>query len=290
MWRPLCFAFCLMFLTAGCSGKRHYSSSLMGYLYPKEQKVVQQGQPVLKLPLKVGIAFVPDTTASGREAFSSWSGHRGVYHALSEAERMDLLASVAGEFRDYDFIENIEIIPSAYLTPKGGFDNLQQVRTMYDIDVIALVSYDQVQHTDEGLLSISYWTVIGAYIFKGEKNSTNTLVDAAVFHIPSKNLLFRAPGRSFVKGRATPVNLNEQLRSDASEGFTAATRDMVANLKIQLGLFEEKVKQQPEKYRIETRSDYRGPKSFGGSLGAFSSIALLIGMTAVWHNDRRRKR
>ena len=266
MWKRLCIVLSLAVLIAGCSGKRHYSSSLMGYLYPEEQKVVQKGQPTLELPIRVGIAFVPDSTATGSEAFHTWSGHQGTYHALDEKERMDLMESVADEFRDYDFIESIELIPSAYLSPRGGFDNLQQVSTMYDIDVIALVSYDQVQHTDEGLLSLSYWTIVGAYVVQGEKNSTSTLIDAAVFHIPSKNLLFRAPGKSLVKDSATPVNLNEQLRNDAVEGFGAATEDMIINLQIQLDLFQEKVKRQPERYNIETKASYprislcRGPR------------------------------
>lgn len=290
MWKRLCIVLSLAVMVAGCSGKRHYASSLMDYLYPNEQKVAQHGQPTLELPLKVGIAFVPDTTATGNEAFSSWSGHQGAYHALGEKERMDLMASVADEFRDYDFIESIELIPSAYLSPRGGFDNLQQVSTMYDIDVIALVSYDQVQHTDEGLLSISYWTIIGAYVVQGEKNSTSTLIDAAVFHIPSKNLLFRAPGKSFVKDSATPVNLNEQLRNDAVEGFDAATDDMIVNLQIQLELFQEKVKRQPEKYNIETKASYQGSRSYGGSLGGVFSLTIFAGIAAAYLRDKRRRR
>lgn len=282
----LCCVFCLLLLLAGCSGKRHYASNLMGYLYPDQQKTVAQGQPVLKLPIRVGIAFVPDSSGVGNEPFSSWSGHQGPYHALSENERMALMEQVATEFRSYDFIDEIELIPTAYLTPGGGFDNLQQIRTMYGIDVIALVSYDQVQHTDEGVLSLSYWTIVGAYVIKGEKNSTNTLIDAAVFHIPSQTLLFRAPGKSFIKGSATPVNLNEQLRNDAAAGFTDATRDMIINLKIQLEHFQEKVKQQPEKYQIETRPGYSG-RSYGSSLDGGFAIMLLAGIAlAGWRSKR----
>ena len=43
---------------------------------------------------------------------------------------------------------------------------------MFGIDVIVLLSYDQVQFRDEGLLSLTYWTVVGAYTIPGEKNDT----------------------------------------------------------------------------------------------------------------------
>lgn len=272
-------------LMAGCAGKRHYSSSLMDYLYPNTQKEVSPSTPVLELPVKVGIAFVPNQSASGNEAFSSLRGNRRQYSSISEKERMELMSMVAEEFKKHDFIDDIELIPSGYLTSRGGFDNLEQIRTMYNLDVIALLSYDQVQNTDEGFLSLSYWTIIGAYIVQGEKNSTNTLMDAAVFHIPSKSLLFRAPGTSFVKGKATPVNLDEQLRNDAAEGFQLATQNMIENLKIQLAQFQEKVKKQPEKYQVTRRAG----SSYGGSLQP-QQVLLLIAIAGLAGFLSRRKK
>ena len=60
---------------------------------------------------------------------------------------------------------------------------------MFGIDVIALVSYDIVQFTGEGLSSISYWTLVGAYAVRGEKNDTHTMIDAAVYDIASRKHL-----------------------------------------------------------------------------------------------------
>ncbi len=57
---------------------------------------------------------------------------------------------------------------------------------MYDIDVIALVSYDQVQFTDGSFLSLTYWTIVGAYVVAGEKNDTSTMLDLTDPHKPSK--------------------------------------------------------------------------------------------------------
>jgi len=53
----------VFFLAAGCSMgmQNRHSSSVVNYLYPNNQNVVDQpATPVLSLPLKVGVAFVPE--------------------------------------------------------------------------------------------------------------------------------------------------------------------------------------------------------------------------------------
>jgi rhombotail lipoprotein len=112
---------------------------------------------------------------------------------------------------------------------------------MYGIDVIALISYDQTRFTDRGVASISYWTIIGAYIVPGEKNDTHTMVDASVYDIKSRKMLFRAPGISHIKSKSTPVNLSEQIRIDSIEGFKQASEALIISLKEQLELFRERV-------------------------------------------------
>ncbi len=253
--------------------KREYrhAGSMVEYLYPKEQKAEAPSIPHLSLPLRVGVAFVPET-----------KGSFGVSR-LGEKDRMDLLARISAEFKGLSFVKEIEIIPSNYLTPGGGFANLDQLRTMYGIDVIALVSYDQVQHTDEGMASLTYWTIVGAYVVKGEKNDTSTMVDAAVFDIKSRKMLFRAPGVSHVKGSATPVNLTEQLRADSMTGFRLASDDLVVNLKGELERFQAKVKDMPQDYAVSRQPGYTG----GGSLdGAFALFLLAAGSLALWAGRR----
>lgn len=284
----LCIGVGSLVACIGQSGKRHYSSNMIDYLYPDQQKKMSQTVPSLSLPIRVGIAFVPDASGQGHESFWSLRMKRRPYTALGEKDRMDLMNRVAEQFKQYSFIDSIELIPTAYLVPRGGFDNLGQIKTMYDVDVMALLSYDQVQHIDEDYLSLSYWTIVGAYVISGEKNSTSTMVDAAVFDIASQKLLFRAPGTSAVKGRATPVNLNEELRVDSKQGFVLATHAMIANLKIQLELFKEKVKAKPEKYKIIHKPGYTSRSYGGGSLGgAFSLLALALGGSACWLARRR---
>lgn len=259
----------------GCATGRqtHSAVSVVEYLYPDTKSpVVKPAIPVLTLPLRVGIAFVPG------------SGYRGAT-ALTETSKIDLMKTVAEHFRKYPYVKEIEIIPSAYLRPKGSFTNLDQIRTMYGIDVIALVSYDQVQFTDQGVLSLSYWTIVGAYVVPGEMNDTHTMLDTVVYDIASRKMLFRAPGTHHIKGRATPVNLAEQRRLDSGTGFSEAAKDMIANLDLQLAAFKDKVKERPAEYRVVHTPEYtsRG----GGSLDAI--MLVLVSVLAAGSIGLRRR-
>ena len=256
---------------AGCTTQQSNSkSSVVEYLYPADKApVVQAAIPVLRLPIKLGIAFVPEQGAKV-SGINSWTGQHLDAGGLSEAQKMQILEKIAGHFKAHEFIGDIQTIPSVYLTPKGSFTNLDQIKTMYDIDVIALVSYDQVQFTNEDALSLSYWTLVGAYLVSGQKNDTQTLVDTVVYDIASRKMLFRAPGTSLVKGRSTPVNLNEELRADAATGFDLSVVDMIKNLDTQLVSFREKVKANPEQIKVVKTSAYSG----GGALGGVSLLVL----------------
>ena len=254
---------------AGCATpSNHTATSAVDFLYPNvKEPLAEPGTPVLTLPLRVGIAFVP---GQGYNA-------RGL--VMTEAKKTELLDQVATHFRKLPFVKSLEVIPSAYLRPRGSFANLDQVRTMYGIDVIALVSYDQTQFTDQGLLSLTYWTVVGAYVVRGQKNDTYTMLDTVVYDIPSRKLLFRAPGVSEVKASSTLVNMSEQLRKNSEQGVAEATSDMIKNLDGQLVAFQEKVKQRPEDYRVVRSEGYRGSGDLDGwllgMLAALSGAALL---------------
>lgn len=249
-------------------------SSAAEYLYPDDQDLTERATiPRMELPLTVGIAFVPEARKISRSA-----------SVIDEAAKRDLLEQVAAEFRDLPIVSEIEVIPTAYLRPGGGFRNLDQLSAMHNVEVMALVSFDQIQHTDEDLLSITYWTLVGAYVIPGEKNDTSTMLDTAVYHVPSRKMLFRAPGTSQVKGRSSLVTAGKNLREDSAKGLSEANVEMIANLKAELDRFKLKVKEQPEKYIVTHSPGYKG----GGSLGAGSAL-LVIG-AAVWKARRKRAR
>jgi len=241
--------------------------------------------PVLALPLKIGIAFVPEEGSSrGGPTFNREGA------TFTEQQKMALMKEAGDHFRKYPFVQSIQLIPSAYLTPAGGFPNLDQIRSMFGVDVIVLLSYDQVQFRDEGMLSLTYLTLVGAYLIQGEKNDTQTMIDAVVYDLPSRKLLFRAPGLSKIKGSASPVNLSEELRHDSERGFRDASTNMVANLQEQLVAFKEEIKTSPREFKIETKPGYSA-----SAVGGFSwvEVALLSMMCLAGFliaDDSRRKR
>ncbi len=274
-------------LVSGCAGQQtRMRSSIVDYLYPeKSETAIEPSIPVLNIPIKVGIAFVPEDSAR--------SVRSAPYPVLplsnfSEQRKSELLERAADHFRKQEFVSSIEVIPSAYLIPGGGFSNLDQIRSMFGVDVIALVSYDQVQFTDEDMLSLSYWTLIGAYVVSGEKNDTSTLLDTALYDIKSKKMLFRAPGTSVVKGKSTVINLSQKLREDSQRSFEEATVQMIANLDVELSKFKEKIKNEPEQVKIIKREGYSSPTGTGGI--QFLEIMFMLSASLVIRMSRQTSR
>lgn len=270
----LILAFCAILAVTGCATgrERHNAVSVVDFLYPNtKDPIVTPGIPVLTLPLRVGIAFVP---GSGY-GYSSRAG-------LTENQKLELMKQVADHFKKYPYVKDIEVIPSAYLRPKGSFANLDQIRTMYGVDVIALISYDQVQFTDQDFLSLTYWTIVGAYIVPGEKNDTHTMLDTVVYDVKSRKLLFRAPGVNHTKARATLANQSEQLRIDSTAGFNASAKQMIENLDLQLASFRDKVKERPAEYKVVRTPEYTS-RTGGGSIDEFVlAVLAIMGAGFLW--------
>lgn len=260
----------LVLAVAGCAswfppvGVKH-AGSMVDYLYPdaKQPPQMQPSVTYLRPPVRVGIAFVPG------------AGHAA---GLSEAEKEKLLERVKAAFAKYDYIGNIEIIPTQYLRPKGGFANLEQVARMFNVEVMALVSYDQVQFNDTKALSFLYWTIIGAYVIHGDQYDIQTMLDASVFDVATHKLLFRAPGTSQVKGSASMAGFNEKSRAARLEGYNNAVDDMIQRLQAELQGFKERIKSDAA-YKVENKPGYTG----GGDLGWVGMlVALVLGGAALW--------
>ena len=219
----------LAFGLAACgSTSRTRRASVLEYLYPEGKEASEASRVHLELPLSVGLAFVPETNARGS--------------ALMPAQREALLGKVREAFLGLDEIERIEVVPDAYVTPAGGFANVDQIRRTLGIDLIVLVSFDQTQFDDPNLASLTYWTIIGAYVVPGNENETHTFVHASAFDIQSRALLMNAPGKSVVEGSTTAVDLERSLRDDRVEGFELAVDDLITNLDASLAAFREQVK------------------------------------------------
>lgn len=255
-------------LLAGCSTMWNWSggarsgasSSLVDYLYPDGQEPpdVEQTIPYLELPLRVGIGFVPDHRAGG-------------YGTISEATKMQLLAKVKAEFIDREYISHIEVIPDTYLRSSRGVIGMQQVARLYDVDIMALVSYDQVAVSEENPAGLLYWTIVGAYLIKATSNDVQTFVDTAVFDIDTARLLFRAPGTHTMSDRSTLVEAGEVVRKAKDESITVAMEQMTANLAVELDRFEERVKEDSSVAKTEWR-----PGSGGGAFGWLTLVLLAL--------------
>ena len=257
---------------SGSSGRQGVSSSLVDYLYPQGEVPPKQAGVIthLQLPLAVGLAFVPSQSSNTQ--------------VLSEAERMKLLNDVKKFFEGRDFIREIAVIPDAYLRSGRGFDTLEQTARLYGLDVMALVSYDQVAHTAETTSSFLYWTIVGAYVVKGNKNDVQTFVDTAVFDVATRKLLFRAPGVNEFKSSSTLVDVERDVRAAQQKGLELAMADMTVNLDKELSVFKERIRTDGS-VRV-TRMD--GSEDGGGGAATVGFLMLITGLLMV--SPRRRRR
>ncbi len=275
----------LLGLATGCvfmdsSRRNHEQTSLVNYLYPGDSaKAMTPTIPTLTLPLKVGLAWVPGDSRKERPYGES---------TLPEEFLQSTLAEVRRQFTNLAFVSEVVMIPTAYLQPGGGFQNLDQIRAMHGVDVIALVSRDQKQFNDSDQLSFFYMTIVGAYTVPAEKNETYTMVDTAVFDIQSRSLLFRAPGVHRLKGRSTYVGLDLDLRKDRLEGMKLATESMVTELKTELAAFQGRIKSQPETVRIVKRPGYTGAGAGGWLDAVWIGGAAIAGFAVSMRRRARR--
>jgi rhombotail lipoprotein len=246
--------------------KNTVSSSLIDFLYPEESSRTEHSAeiPVLTLPVKVGLAFVPS---------KNWS-----QNGISRSSQVELLEKVKQSFLQYDYIDKIEIIPSDYLKGGEGFTTLEQVSRLYDVDVMALVSYDQVTQSLEKKGALLYWTIVGMYLIPANDNSVQTFVDTAVFDVKSRKMLFRAPGINKLSESSTAIKIDAVLAEKSMESYTLAVADMSKNLDIELANFKTRVKKD-KVAKVERREGYGGGSVMWMTL-------LVLGSTIVM---RKRK-
>jgi len=257
-------------------------SSLMDYLYPKKQAAPTPNPAGarLKLPLRLGIAFVPAGTSSWR-----------VPNLMAPGQEKPLLDVVKQSFKDRPWISEIKLVPSNYLRPEGGFENMDQVARMYGVDVMALVSVDQIQYTDPRWYSFTYLSIVGAYVLPGDANDTRTLIDAAVYDVASHTFLLRAPGQSQIKGSSTWAHREVQLREHSGKGMQMAMADLAKNLDAEVGAFKAEIASGDRKDvdvvdRKGVSLRESGGKNFGGSFGWLELLGGLLALGAAFRMRR----
>jgi len=212
-------------------------SSLSAYLGAKAPPVADPAAAParLQLPLRLGIAFVPaaPTQVKGEAALVSPAG------ALAPGQEQNLHQRVVGVFEQKPWAQSFKVIPSLYLTGGGGFEDLDRVARSFGVDVVALVSVDQVQFSSLRWYAWTYWTLVGAYMVKGDKNDTTSMVDAAVYHVPSRTFLFRAGGVGTAKGSSTWSRREEAFRQQGRESLALAMSQLSTSLDQGVATFKQ---------------------------------------------------
>ncbi len=266
----------MLALSSGCSSiwlgagyektREGASSSLVDYLYPDGEipPAVDGNLPYLSLPVRVGIAFIP---SRNRED-------------ITAAEKQELMEQVADAFRDRDYVQSIEAIPETYMRSARGVQGMQQVAALYGVDIMALVSYDQISFSGERDSALLYWTIVGALVVKGNTNEVQTMIDTAVFDVATTKLLFRAPGTHNQQRNVTLMEKSRDLRKLRSAGFVAANDDMILNLDKELEGFRAAI-ESGERAQVEWRA------GSGGGAMTLPMLSLLI-LLVLARNARRR--
>jgi rhombotail lipoprotein len=239
MGKILCIVVALFALTlGGCASmekttKQRQVASVLSYLFPGSEQTPPIPDQVaqIKVPFRIGVAFVPDNADP--------------QFRLPENDRLKLAGEVRDAFSRYPFISEIVAVPSMYLESGGGFANLDRIAALLKLDVIALVSFDQVQNAGATGWSFLYWTGIGAYMIDGDQYDILTAVETTVFDVKSRRLLMRAGGISNLKGSATMVGFSERAREARSRGFDEAIRDMISKLHGEVKAFRERAPKDP---------------------------------------------
>jgi rhombotail lipoprotein len=114
---------------------------------------------------------------------------------------------------------------------------------------------------------------VGAYVVEGTRNEVQTLVDTAVFDIPSRTLMFRAAGTDRVTKDTTMVESPQQMRKAQAASFGRAMDDMSVNLQRELTVFKERVKEEKAPVRVVQQD---GSTSGGGAWDTWAAALMLL--------------
>ncbi|WP_168205858.1 rhombotarget lipoprotein [Geobacter sp. FeAm09] len=201
-------------------------SSLATYLYSGKETTapVVQKKPLV-LPIKVGVTFVPEDER---------------HLDIPETTKKQVIESVRSQLASHKkYVTAAYAIPSTYLRPKGGVAELEQVAREFDVDVIVLMAANQFQkHERNSLAAFLDITVIGGFVIPGNTVDTNTVLEAAVYHVPSRALIFRADGSDEKRSRATLFASSGAAQKDTVSSIEDATKKLVATLAESLVKFE----------------------------------------------------
>ena len=249
-------------LFGGYEGRHHEASSpLVEFLYGNANVPPVDAEVNLQLPIRVGVSFLP----AGDSA------------APSAVDREKVLAAIRDNFKSLPYVSEIVPIPDYYLrTAQGrvglgdGFTQIEQLSRLHRLDLFALVSYDQITDSSMNKNSLAYLTIVGAYIVRGDRHETHTLLDLAVVDPHTRSLVLRSGGTSSLGGNTTLIEAERHETAQRTRGFELATASLVDNFKRELVDFEARVKAGTAPVKV-TRQGRNG-----GGGGALDPVLLAL--------------
>jgi rhombotail lipoprotein len=283
-----------LILCAGCAyGVNPHTvqrqSNLASYLFGD----CAPQQPAQKVPLtfpsRVGVTFVPNDPASP---------------SIPETAKKEMIDSVRSLLAKHTkYVAGAQNIPSTYLSPKGGVCNLEQVARQFDVDVIVLLGANQFQnHERNPIAAFMDITIIGAFVIPGNTVNTSTVLEAAVYHVPSRSLIFRTDGTDKISSRSTQFGSSQSANNDAVSSIENALKQLVVSIGGALAGFEKfdvskaaeiKPIAETDEKTGSVQQNYWGRvseyRTTGG--GAFDSIWIIItGVTLLCTANKRKQR
>jgi rhombotail lipoprotein len=261
-----------------CRSETRNSSSLVSFLYPDGKlPPPQDSTPELHLPLRIGLAFLP-------------SQYPGGSADLDDPHKEQILERIRRRFADRKFVGEIVVIPDYYLKSNRGFEGLQGVQRLYNIDLMALVSYDQVTHRDDTNWSLSYLTIVGAFVIPATNHDVATMVDLAVVDPATRSLVLRAGGTDATHGHSTLVEEPSKARASGADSFDSASNQMIGNFDTALNAFEASVRAGHANVRVVNRNGSpSGGSGGGGAVDAVDAMLLTLLVAACRLTKTRRK-
>jgi rhombotail lipoprotein len=194
----------------------------------------------LPVPVRVALAFAPESNAPrGVTPMSMWGNEGGSWSTgpLPEAYKTLVLEQMAAAFRGQPVVGDIEIVPSFYLAGATATELVASVRSTFDVDVVALVSYDLQHFHRENGWALFYLALLPVVFVPGSEVDSQLLLDTAVYWAENGALLFRAAGTSHGHDSFAMAYRDEHVQAVTEGCFAQAREELVPRLQQELAEF-----------------------------------------------------
>jgi rhombotail lipoprotein len=240
----------------------------------------------LKLPARVGVTFAPGDPGTAN---------------IPETTKKQIIEAVRSQLAKHPrYVAGAQSIPPMYLQPKGGVNNLEQVAEQFDLDVIVILGASQFQKLGRNpLAAFMDVAVIGAFVIPGNSVDTSTVLEAAIYHVPSRALIFRTDGADTKSSRSTLYGSAQSAQDDAVTSIEDASQKLVVSIADALVGFEKFDVTKASEIRpiaATTGKNDDGRENYWGRVseyrssgaGAFDAAWILMTGVAIVCTARRR--